>query len=112
MTAALYTRSIATVKRMLDKYGGAATIRRTNKQTGIVTAFPTRILVVQTVNKVLGETSVQLGDDQLLMQTGEVPIHGDRIVYGAENRVIVQPVDTLIPDASTIIFIECYARKG
>jgi len=99
---------------MIQKYGAAATIRRTNSD-GTVSTFNTFVLKVNTVNKVLGESAVQLGDDHLLMQSGTTPIHGDRIVYksngATENRVIVQPVDTQDP-AGDVIYIECYARKG
>jgi len=99
---------------MIQKYGAAATLRRTNPD-GTVSTFDTFVLKINTVNKVLGDSNVQLGDDFLLMQSGEVPIHGDRIVYrsngATESRVIVQPIDTQEP-AGDVVYIECYARKG
>jgi len=106
-----YARAAARTARLIERFGLLATLTRTHPATGTVTTTTARALKAATITRTLADSGIAIGDDKLLVEAGASVQPGDRIVYGDEDRVIVDPVIVINP-GSTRVLLECYARAG
>ena len=106
-----YTRVAARTARLIERFGLMATFTRTNPATGVVTTTQARTLKAGTISRTLADSGIAIGDDKLLVEADASVQPGDRVVYGSEDRVIVDPVITYSP-GGTRVLLECYARAG
>lgn len=105
-----YTKTAATAKRLLGRFGQLATFRRTDPD-GATSSFTALAVVASTVKHTLADSGIAIGDDRLLVEAAATPQPGDRVEYSGQSRVIVDPVIAVSP-GGTRVLVECYARAG
>ncbi len=106
-----YSRIRATADKLIARFGQAATLSSTDPATGAVTTRVAKAVNMGPVKHTLGDSGVSIGDDRLLLDHAAAPKPGDRVAYGAESRVIVDPVSPIQP-GDTVLGFEIYARAG
>jgi len=100
----------ARAAKLIERFGDRVKLTSTAAGGSVTTSYAQGVKVA-TITHTLGDSGVAIGDDKILLEAGATPQPGDRIEYGGESRVIVDPVIVLKP-ASVRVLVECYARAG
>lgn len=110
MTGFNYARMAARAAKLIERFGERVKLTRTSA-AGATTTIYAQGVKASTITHTLGDSGISIGDDKILLEAGAQPQPGDRIEYGDESRVIVDPVIVLSP-AGVRVLVECYARIG
>ena len=109
MSQATYARLAATARNLISDFGQPWTITRT-LGPGLSAQRVANGVVVGQVRHLLGDSGVDIGDKELLLDASAEPIKTERIEAGGESYVIVQ-VEPIRPAAITIAW-RAWARAG
>lgn len=109
MSTATYHRLAATARDLIGRFGQPWTITRTTGP-GQSTQRVANGVVVGQVKHLLGDSGVDIGDKELLLDASAEPAKTERIEAGGESYVIVQ-VEPIKP-ASILIAWRVWARAG
>lgn len=109
MSASTYARLARTARDLIGRFGQPWTITRTTGP-GQITQRVAMGVVVDQVRHILGDSGVDIGDKELLLDASAEPAKTERIEAGGESYVIVQ-VEPIRPGAITIAW-RAWARAG
>lgn len=105
----LYPRLAATAQRLVTKFGQTWTITRTTGpgKTATRDAYGVQ---VGTIRHLLGDSGVDIGDTELLLEASANPVKAERISAGGQSFVIVQ-VEPIKP-AAMVLAWRVWVRAG
>lgn len=105
----LYPRLAATAQRLIRQFGRPWTITRTTGPGASQSRTVNGVEVGQ-VRHLLGDSGVDIGDKELLLEGAANPVKAERIAAGSESYVIVQ-VEPIRP-AAIVLAWRAWARAG
>lgn len=105
----LYPRLAATAQRLITQFGQPWTITRTTGQNQTTTRTAQGVQV-ETVRHLLGDSGVDIGDTELLLDASANPSKAERISAGGQGYVIVQ-VEPIKP-AAIVLAWRVWVRAG
>lgn len=108
-----YSRAQATARRLIAKFGNnAATLVRTDINSGTQGTLTTTLCVSQRVTHALGDSGVAIGDMICIFDDRVPPMEGDRIAWGEESGVVMGPVTPLRINGIDTAFFTAPVRSG
>lgn len=105
----LYARLALTAQRMITQFGQLWTITATTGANAS-TARTVQGVVVGQVKHVLGDSGVEIGDKEMMLEATANPVQGERIAAGSESYIVMQ-VEPIRPAAVTLAW-RVWARSG
>lgn len=109
MSAATYGRLATTATRLIREYGQPWTITRTTGP-GTSVQRTARAVRVGTVRHTLGDSGVDIGDVELLLEPAANPEKRERVAAGADDLVIMH-VEPIKP-AAILLAWRAWGRAG
>lgn len=102
-------RLASTAQRLIQQFGQPWTITRTTGQ-GTATQRTAHGVAVAQVRHLLGDSGVDIGDTELLLEASANPAKTERIAAGGESFVIIQ-VEPIKP-AAIVLAWRVWVRAG
>jgi hypothetical protein len=106
-----YASIQASARRMIAKFGAAATLSRT-ATNGTTAALPTFVCVVGQPTHLLGQSGVATGDQIALFDDRVTPFHGDRITWGNDAGIVIGPINLFRVNGVDTTLFTALIRKG
>lgn len=105
-----YSELADTALEMLTEFGQTWTLTTTTAE-GVSSSRTAKGVEVKTVKHLLGDSGVQLGDRELLLDASANPMQGDRITDGTNSYVLIPKPEPIKPGA-TVLAWTAWGRAG